>query len=440
MGVDLNYTQAMNTIKRNIIFALENRKKDNIPIVENAPIRMRVVFANNRIDFSTGYRIDVAKWDNDKQRVKNGCTNKLKQSASDINTDILKYYTIIQNIFKIFETQNIFPTAEQIKKEFNISKKSIKDGNDQVEIVIVDFMQVFDEFVKECGRQNNWTEATYEKFDTTKSHLKVFNPNITFDYFDEFGLNEYVIFLRETKKMRNSTIGKQLGFLKWFLRWADKKGYNKVKAYSFFKPKLKSTPKKVIFLNWEELTKLRDYKIPETKQYLERIRDVFLMTCYSGLRYSDVYNLRRSDIKAEHIEITTVKTADSLIIELNDHSKAILDKYKDIPFKDNKVLPVISNQKMNDYLKELAELAEINEPVRETYYRGNERIDDVTPKYAVLGTHAGRRTFICNALSLGIPAQVIMKWTGHSDYKSMKPYIDIADNIKANAMKKFDLI
>lgn len=438
MGVDLNYTQAMNTIKRNIIFALENRKKDNIPIVENAPIRMRVVFANNRIDFSTGYRIDVAKWDNDKQRVKNGCTNKLKQSASDINTDILKYYTIIQNIFKIFETQNIFPTAEQIKKEFNISKKSIKDGNDQVEIVIVDFMQVFDEFVKECGRQNNWTEATYEKFDTTKSHLKVFNPNITFDYFDEFGLNEYVIFLRETKKMRNSTIGKQLGFLKWFLRWADKKGYNKVKAYSFFKPKLKSTPKKVIFLNWEELTKLRDYKIPETKQYLERIRDVFLMTCYSGLRYSDVYNLRRSDIKAEHIEITTVKTADSLIIELNDHSKAILDKYKDIPFKDNKALPVISNQKMNDYLKELAELAEINEPVRETYYRGNERIDDVTPKYAVLGTHAGRRTFICNALSLGIPAQVIMKWTGHSDYKSMKPYIDVADNIKASAMSKFN--
>lgn len=438
MGVDLNYTQAMNTIKRNIIFALENRKKDNIPIVENAPIRMRVVFANNRIDFSTGYRIDVAKWDNDKQLVKNGCTNKLKQSASDINTDILKYYTIIQNIFKIFETQNIFPTAEQIKKEFNISKKSIKDGNDQVEIVIVDFMQVFDEFVKECGRQNNWTEATYEKFDTTKSHLKVFNPNITFDYFDEFGLNEYVIFLRETKKMRNSTIGKQLGFLKWFLRWADKKGYNKIKAYSFFKPKLKSTPKKVIFLNWEELTKLRDYKIPETKQYLERIRDVFLMTCYSGLRYSDVYNLRRSDIKAEHIEITTVKTADSLIIELNDHSKAILDKYKDIPFKDNKALPVISNQKMNDYLKELAELAEINEPVRETYYRGNERIDDVTPKYAVLGTHAGRRTFICNALSLGIPAQVIMKWTGHSDYKSMKPYIDVADNIKASAMSKFN--
>ena len=83
---------------------------------------------------------------------------------------------------------------------------------------------------------------------------------------------------------------------------------------------------------------------------------------------------------------------------------------------------------MNDYLKELGELAEINDPVRETYYKGNERIDTVTPKYALLGTHAGRRTFICNALALGIPAQVVMKWTGHSDYNLyenssfLKPY------------------
>ena len=188
----------------------------------------------------------------------------------------------------------------------------------------------------------------------------------------------------------------------------------------------------------KEQEQLRDYQIPDSKQYLERVRDVFAFCCFTGLRYSDVYNLRRSDIKDDHIEITTIKTTDHLKIELNKHSRSILDKYKDVPFKDDKDLPVISNQKMNDYLKELGELAEINEPVRETYYKGNERIDEVTPKYALLTTHAGRRTFICNALALGIPAQVVMKWTGHSDYKAMKPYIDIADDIKANAMNKFN--
>jgi len=115
-----------------------------------------------------------------------------------------------------------------------------------------------------------------------------------------------------------------------------------------------------------------------------------------------------------------------------------LEKYQDVVFEDDKAQPVITNQKMNEYLKELAELAGINEPIRQTYYKGNERIDEVTPKYALLGTYAGRRTFICNALALGIPPQVVMKWTGHSDYKAMKPYIDIADDIKANAMSKFN--
>ena len=67
-------------IKRNIIFSLESRKKNGVPIVENVPIRMRVIFASQRIEFTTGYRIDAAKWDADKQRVKPGCTNKLKQN------------------------------------------------------------------------------------------------------------------------------------------------------------------------------------------------------------------------------------------------------------------------------------------------------------------------------------------------------------------------
>ena len=184
--------------------------------------------------------------------------------------------------------------------------------------------------------------------------------------------------------------------------------------------------------------------------YLCHVR--YLLTCYVySTKIGEISDISKcfenfvsqalgvlTRIYAAELRVTTVKTSDSLIIELNNHSKAILDKYKDVAFEDDKVLPVITNQKMNDYLKELAELAGIDEPVRQTYYRGNERIDEVTPKYALLGTHAGRRTFICNALALGIPPQVVMKWTGHSDYKAMKPYIDIADDIKANAMSKFN--
>ena len=426
-------------IKRNIIFTLESRKKDGVLITENVPIRMRVNFASKRIEFTTGYRIDAAKWDADKQRVKNGCSNKLKQSASEINASLLEYYTEIQSIFKRFEVEDVMPTPEQIKEAFNALHKPVsEEPKPKKEALPCDFFQVFDDFVEDCGRQNNWTDSTFEKFAAVKNHLTNFREGLTFEFFDERGLNDYVGYLRDVKEMRNTTIGKQLSFLKWFLRWAFKKGVHQNNAYDSYKPKLKSTQKKIIFLTWDELNRLREFKIPSNKQALERVRDVFLFQCFTGLRYSDVFNLRRSDVKGDHIEVTTLKTSDSLIIELNNHSKAILDKYKDVAFEDDKVLPVITNQKMNDYLKELAELAGIDEPVRQTYYRGNERIDEVTPKYTLLGTHAGRRTFICNALALGIPPQVVMKWTGHSDYKAMKPYIDIADDIKANAMSKFN--
>ena len=194
------------------------------------------------------------------------------------------------------------------------------------------------------------------------------------------------------------------------------------------------------YLTMEEITTIYNHEFSSKR--LEQVRDLFIFSCYTALSYIDVCELRQEDIRTGFdgnlwIIRKRHKTNVTSTVRLLDIPKAILEKYKD-KLPNGKILPVISNQKMNDYLKELGELAEINEPVRETYYKGNERIDEVTPKYALLSTHAGRRTFICNALALGIPAQVVMKWTGHSDYKAMKPYIDIADDIKANAMNKFN--
>lgn len=423
-------------IKRNLIFSLEKRKKDGALITKNVPIRLRINFSGTRLDIQTGYRIDTSKWNSDKEQVKNGSFNILGQSSSSINSRILELKVIIEDLFKEFETQDKVPTKEQIRK---IAKNLKEKGKTDVEVLSdFSFFDVFDKFIKENSRLNNWSSATLTKFSAVKKHLESFNKNSKFEDYNESGLADYLIHLRKVKKMRNSTIKKQLGFLKWFLRWSFEKKYHNNDAYQSFRPKIKDSNKTVVFLTEEEKTKIINYKIPGTKAYLERVRDVLLFTCYTGLRYSDVYNLKRSDIKPNHIEIITVKTSDSLIIEFNKHSRAILKKYENIPYKYDKVLPVISNQKMNDYLKELGELAEIDTPIRQTYYSGNKRIDEVLPKYELLGTHVGRRTFICSALSIGIPVQIVMKWTGHSDYKAMKPYIDIADKTKKNAMEKFN--
>lgn len=263
-------------IKRNIIFTLESRKKDGVLITENVPIRMRVNFASKRIEFITGYRIDSAKWDAAKQRVKNGCSNKLKQSASEINASLLEYYTEIQSIFKRFEVEDVMPTLEQIKEAFNALHKPVsEEPKPKKEALPCDFFQVFDDFVEGCGRQNNWTDSTFEKFAAVKNHLTNFREGLTFEFFDERGLNDYISYLLDVKEMRNTTIGKQLSFLKWFLRWAYKKGVHQNNAYDSYKPKLKST-KRNIFLTWDELNRLREFKIPSNKQVLERVRDVFL--------------------------------------------------------------------------------------------------------------------------------------------------------------------
>lgn len=202
-------------IKRNIIFAPESRKKDGIPVTKNVPIRMRVIFASQRIEFTTGYRIDVEKWDTDKQRVRNGCTNKLKQSASEINAELLRQYTEIQNVFKEFEVQDVTPTPAQIKEAFNLKTKGEKkESHEEKQKVELDFMKVFNEFVAECSKQNDWSSSTLKKFATVKKHIYTFDPKslgcllgfkliprdinspqngkTTFDEFDERTLTEWM--------------------------------------------------------------------------------------------------------------------------------------------------------------------------------------------------------------------------------------------------------
>ena len=411
---------------------LLDKEKDKL----DARTRYRIKWEGNIVAFNLGYRIEVEKWSNETQRCKANTTHgKKKIPASVINRKLQLFEQACEDTIKYFEVQKIVPTKEQFQSVFNSNI-----GREKKVVLEKSFFQYYDDFMAEEGAFNQWTVATKKKLHVIKNHLFNFDPELTFEKFTEEKLVEYLNYLQEELKQKNSSVLKNISFVKWFLRWSNKKGYNTNIFFENFKPKLKTTQKKIIFLTPSEFKQFREFEIPKENSYLEKVRDVFLFQCFTGLRYSDVENLKRSDVKDKFIEITTVKTNDSLTIELNEHSKKILDKYKDYQDKKERALPVITNQRMNDYLKELAQLAGIDEPIRETYYIGSKRFDEVIPKYALLSTHAGRRTFICNALSLGIPTQVVMKWTGHSDYKTMKHYIDVADETKANAMAKFNLL
>lgn len=397
-----------------------------------------------------GFSIDPKKWNESRQRVKHGATIEMKptKSSEKKNTsynDINGWLNEIENHFTQLEINLTTSIDEQselnLLDEFNKAFRKEKH-TDKKDATLFDRL---DEFVKEVGKENNWSEAVIKIFRALKNHLTAFNKDITFDDLNKDGLFDFLDYLKKipiadgTKGMKNTTMRKHLSFLKWFLRWTIKKGYNTNTDFLEFNPKLRVAQKQIVFLEWSELLHVFNFEFTgKDKERLEKIRDVFCFLCFTGLRYSDVAKLKRTDINDNAITITTQKTTDTLTIELNDFSKAILNKYADENYPHNKALPVISNQKMNQQLKEVAKECGLNTLITQIHLKGAKRVETVQPKHELITTHTGRRTFISNALMKGIPVNVVMQWTGHSDYKAMKPYIAIAESAKRDAMKLFN--
>ena len=297
----------------------------------------------------------------------------------------------------------------------------------------------FDSFVKEGARKREWAESTLVRWNTFRGHLVKYKRHLFYSHFDESGLDDYIDFLTNTLGLRNSTVSKELRLLKWFLKWAEHKGYNSFNDYSFYHPKLKMVRNPVVFLTREELFQLYSLKIQRrypSSGMLAKTRDMFCFCCFTSLRYSDMAKLTVSSIQEDKLVITTQKTNTTLSIELNKYAKEILARHTEGKSAEEKVFPNISCPHMNMYLKELGQICGFDKPVKSVHFRGSKRIEEIVPKWQLLSTHCARRTFICNALSSGVNAQTIMKWTGHSDYSAMMPYIDVTDEEKATSMQK----
>lgn len=418
-------------IKRIIKFILHKRKPGDTTALA---IRMRVTLKGERpFDFPLGRKVDLDKWDASAERAIDGAID-----ATEINRTIDEYKSQINEVFARYELlEKRIPTPQEVKDLFNdmIGKSSLIEENGNL-----DFWNVFDMFTEQVGEKNQWTISTFQKFRTLRHHLKSFAPTLSFLSLTEEKLQDLVAYYYK-KDFRNTTISKQLSFLRWFLRWAAQKGYYKGNLHETFKPKIKGISvdsKEIIYLSQEELKQLQEYHFQPMQEALERVRDVFLFQCFTGLRYSDVAKLKRSDVKKGVVHVVTKKTVDGLRIELNKHSQAIIDKYIDCNFPNDKVLPIISNEKMNAHLKTLGQVVGLDEPTRIVYFKGNKRYEEVYPKWYLLTTHVGRRTFVVTALQLGIPVEVIMRWTGHSSFEAMKPYAKIVDELKEKSMSKFN--
>ena len=447
-------------------------KKGDLNKKGECPIRADINVRGTRIQKLIGYSISEKKWDIKAEEVKKGCINVDGKDYRVINSRI----NDIKNQFTHFDlTLDDKPTVEVMNEQFQkaVSKNAAKMAsiscNDSEEVTqkkveeaekkerkpkvkpAADYM---DEFIRDESRIKEWSWETVKMVRSFKNHLIKFKKNAGLDFYDKNGLEKFITYLRSDCGLEENSAMKQYKNLTWFLRWAIRKGYTQLRDVETYEPVFKIVKKPVIFLNQDELMKLYTLEIPKNGTKLKlhdmngneyekiveesagmaRARDLFCFCAFTSLRYSDVVEVRRTDIHDGILTVTTQKTHDRLPIVLHKNALAILDKYKDDSFSSNRALPYMTNQQMNRCLKDLCEICEFNTPIHITLYRNGVRHDDVYPKWTKIGTHAGRKTFICFALSNGVPPDVVMKFTGHSDYKSMKPYIDITESAKRDAI------
>ena len=410
-------------IKRNAAFKLFTYGKNK----DKYQIRLRVTFNSQRIDLGTNCQINfLGAWDTENELVRPGYKGPKGETAAAINDELRKCKDTIDMVFQYYEVNDKIPTPSEVQAAFKERMAGILPKRPEPEKKKreqkpkePDIFVVFDEFTHKCGEKNAWSIATFKKMSALRADLQYFSPKVKISELDEDALTRFVGYLRDEKKvypakkkgakndeeektvqvgLNNNTIKKKIENLTWFLRWARDVGYPVNPAFKAFKPTLKQTQNKVIYLTKEELAQIRDL---------------------------DLSAAPRPEPGRSRIFATI---------------QAILEKYKDIPLTGNRALPSYTNQAMNRSIKDLCQLAGINELIRITTYKGNVRKDEVHPKWELVGTHTGRRTFIVHALSMGISPSVVMKWTGHSDYKAMKPYIDIVDSAKDEAMAKFDTL
>lgn len=416
------------------------------------PITMSAHIANTRIQTTIGISVNPDYWLDAKQKVKKGAVNAKGLKFNEINDKL----DAISKAFSAFETKNNgAPTNKQVLKDllhdalYGDTGKPKKDPHE--------FYETFDKLVALARVERQWSDSTIKKHNTFRKHLVSFASKTRFADWNSDKLSEFVAYEGAELDMKDISIQKDLKMLKWFFRRAMEIGVKVPTDFINFHPKFKLIDKEVVFLTWDELLRLYDFDVPkdgtevrlkdisgkiykkvvQNRSSLIKTRDLFCFCAFTGLRYSDMVALKRTDITEDGINVITEKTDCTLKVPFNDYSRAILQKYEDERYPGNLALPVISNQKMNEYLKDLCELCGFTTPVKYSYYKDNVRYDEVHPKWAVLGTHGGRRTFICAALEMGIPTTVIRKITGHANEAAMRPYIAITDKTKIDAMSRF---
>lgn len=394
-------------------------------------INMIVRFNNERIVYSTGEKILKTNWDSATQKA---YVNRSFLEGSQINDELERCKQKCREVFRNFTYNQKEVKKEDIKIELD---KLIRGHVPKAEMDIY-----LTDFIKQMSDSTNHSKWTKISYNNTREHILSFEDtkhcryklrNIDLLFYD--GLVKYLM----EKSLAKNTIAKIIKNLKVFLSKAMDLGLipeNRGLLRKMAKPEEETSK---IYLNKDEIKAIYELDLSENKKF-ERVRDLFVLACNVGLRFSDFVAIKRENISTTKnnsgiektlLNIKTQKTDEQVSVPLNSQALEILAKY------DWHIPKPISNQKMNDYLKKIGEKAKLNDSVQITITQGGKRVVTSELKYNLLTTHSARRSFASNLFLMGSNSLEIMKMTGHKTERAFRKYIRVS--AEENALKMADL-
>ena len=377
---------------------------------------------NKRFVFSTGEFINPTNWDFENKFPFTSGKNKAK-FAESIKMQLNRYSDLLLETESLYKRINENFTSKILRKVFDEEFKITPSGKNI-------FFDSYDEFTAEKTKAKEWSNATILRYNNIKNILEKFEIAkkypLTFSKIDESFHREFTCYCMDELKHINNTYARNLGLFKTFMFWAKKNKFTYNDSFVEFK-KVDRVITNQIALTLEDLNKLmkHEFKI----ERLEKVRDVFVFACVTGMRFGELSLITRSNVTDDYIILKEDKdeTKEAREIPLISLSRYILKKY------DYK-LPLIANQKQNKYIKEVFEELEYTSKVQKVSTRGKENIKEEMIFKDRISTHTARRTFITIMKRQGKSDKLIASITGHNDMKTLNQYYQISEPEKKEAM------
>lgn len=380
----------MNTHSVTVFIRKDQKRKDN-----SLPIYLRVIISRKKKDFTLGIFVKPEEWNEKKLAVRASVTDSVNLNRK-IDAAVKKANTIIANTLYDEGEIDIYKFSTLYKNE--------------------DVVGTFKEFaLKEIERRKH--EYSYEycrNFKSEISKLDKFKKDVKLKDMDIDFILDYERYMVEVLGNGTNTVGKTMKRLKRLLNWAKQGKLIKVNPYEEYRIKFAPTNRK--FLAIEEVNILFElYQKGNLKKYQQNVLRYFLFSCFTGLRYTDVSELKKKHIQGDMISIEMHKVKREVRIPITEKAKVLLPN--SLNLEDEEVFKVATNQVVNRVLKEIIKIAGIRKNI--TF-------------------HCARHTFATIALTLGIRIEVVSDLLGHNDLKMTRIYAKIVDNLRNEEMKKFN--